>query len=109
MARRLPFHEPSQCIECGGPHKRDAGAWRCWPCEGGFSAARSAAVAAVQRAIKAGALKPAKEMVCVDCEAPARDWDHRDYSKPLAVQPVCRVCNQRRGPAAHKPQPVEAA
>ena len=29
----------------------------------------------------------------------AYDYDHRDYSKPLEVDPVCRRCNQMRGPA----------
>lgn len=38
--------------------------------------------------------------VCVDCGAPAECHDHRDYSKPLHVEPVCRSCNVRRGPAA---------
>jgi hypothetical protein len=38
-------------------------------------------------------------MQCVDCGAQARDYDHRDYNKPLEVDPVCRRCNLRRGPA----------
>jgi hypothetical protein len=38
-------------------------------------------------------------MQCVDCGAQARDYDHRDYNKPLEVNPVCRRCNLRRGPA----------
>lgn len=39
------------------------------------------------------------EIPCVDCGAPARDYDHRDYNRPLDVEPVCRRCNMRRGPA----------
>lgn len=27
------------------------------------------------------------------------DYDHRDYTKPLSVEPVCRSCNKLRGPA----------
>lgn len=39
---------------------------------------------------------------CVDCSAPAAEYDHRDYLKPLDVQPVCRACNQVRGPGANR-------
>ena len=49
--------------------------------------------------IRAGVLRKARECVCVDCGKPAFDYDHRDYLKPIEVQPVCRGCNQRRGPA----------
>lgn len=36
---------------------------------------------------------------CVDCNAEATEYDHRDYRKPLDVEPVCRTCNRRRGHA----------
>jgi hypothetical protein len=39
---------------------------------------------------------------CVDCGAPATDYDHRNYDKPLDVDPVCHKCNCRRGPARFK-------
>ena len=35
---------------------------------------------------------------CVDCGKWAQCWDHRDYSKPLEVDPVCKSCNYHRGP-----------
>ena len=35
----------------------------------------------------------------VPCGGMAEQWDHRDYNKPLDVEPVCRSCNMRRGPA----------
>ena len=54
-----------------------------------------------------GELLPATAFKCVDCERPATVYDHRDYSKPLAVEPVCRSCNVMRGPAAH-PAPDKA-
>lgn len=39
-------------------------------------------------------------IICVDCKRkPAAVYDHRDYSKPLEVEPVCHWCNGRRGPA----------
>ena len=34
---------------------------------------------------------------CVDCGSAARDYDHRNYFKPLDVAAVCRGCNFRRG------------
>ena len=34
---------------------------------------------------------------CVDCGRPAQCHDHRDYTKPLDVVPVCDKCNYRRG------------
>lgn len=49
-------------------------------------------------AIKKGVIKKAKGQVCVDCGGVATDYDHREYMKPLAVAPVCRSCNQKRGP-----------
>jgi len=36
---------------------------------------------------------------CVDCGKPAHSYDHRDYLKPLDVDPVCRKCNAERGSA----------
>jgi hypothetical protein len=53
----------------------------------------------VQRAIRHGHLPRAKECACADCGKSAHDYDHRDYTKPLEVAPVCRACNLRRGPA----------
>jgi len=53
----------------------------------------------VTKAKQDGILPYAKDCVCVDCGEPACDMDHRDYNKPLVVDPVCRRCNLRRGPA----------
>lgn len=36
---------------------------------------------------------------CVDCGAVATQYEHRNYGRPLDVEPVCRTCNVRRGPA----------
>lgn len=35
---------------------------------------------------------------CTDCDDPASCYDHRNYFHPLAVDPVCKGCNNRRGP-----------
>lgn len=58
------------------------------------------AISAVNRAVKYGKIQPATAFACVDCGKPAQCYDHRDYSKPLDVEPVCRSCNHKRGPAA---------
>lgn len=56
---------------------------------------------AVQAAIKKGVLPSLKagEYACTDCGGVALEYDHRDYSRPLDVQPVCRSCNKQRGTA----------
>jgi hypothetical protein len=55
---------------------------------------------AVRRAVKNGLLPRLDGTIkCVDCGDPAKQYDHRDYSKHLEVNPVCRSCNLRRGPA----------
>lgn len=41
---------------------------------------------------------PRKAGPCVDCGKGAHCYDHRDYTKPLAVEPVCIRCNRLRGP-----------
>lgn len=34
---------------------------------------------------------------CVDCGEPAKHWEHRNYARPLIVEPVCHSCNLKRG------------
>lgn len=41
---------------------------------------------------------------CVDCGCPAAHYEHRDYWKPLDVEPTCVPCNFKRGPALHAPK-----
>lgn len=52
----------------------------------------------VSRAIRKGDLPHFSAFKCADCDKPAECYDHRDYTKPLDVDPVCRGCNNRRGP-----------
>ena len=55
------------------------------------------AARAVCNAVKAGDLTPiTKNTKCVDCGEQAKYYDHRDYNKPLDVEPVCNKCNQKR-------------
>jgi hypothetical protein len=53
----------------------------------------------VARAVSRGQLAHPTTFKCTDCDIPAFCYDHRDYEKPLEVEPVCRGCNARRGPA----------
>ena len=52
----------------------------------------------VSRLIKLGALDSPRLHRCADCGGPAVNYDHRDYSQPINVEPVCHGCNVRRGP-----------
>lgn len=89
------------CDKCGAIELRP-GCTSCFLCAacGTPPTAKRLAHFAVARAIRIGELKRPAEFACVDCGKPAEHYDHRDYSKPLEVQPVCRRCNFRRGPAA---------
>ena len=51
------------------------------------------------KAIRDGILPSLIGVKCVDCGKDAQCYDHRDYSKPLEVDPVCKSCNALRGPA----------
>lgn len=89
------------CEQCSAPIKAPHYLKRfCNACkfQRSHGGGKPQAHAAVTRAIKRGELPRADSMKCVDCGTQARDWDHRDYSKPLDVQPVCRSCNKKRGP-----------
>ena len=74
----------------------------CFECSFKSSAQSASAGNKVKSAIKKGIIKPIEPGTkCVDCGSQATDFDHRDYNKPLEVEPVCRGCNIRRGPAIH--------
>lgn len=51
---------------------------------------RASGAAAVARAVLLGKLPKAAACKCVDCGKPAVCYDHRDYRKPLMVDPVCK-------------------
>lgn len=62
-------------------------------------AAQLFAQGVVFRARRLGLLPAPATLPCADCGEPADGYDHRDYGKPREVEPVCRSCNTRRGPA----------
>lgn len=94
------------CHECGKPFVCHHGMRRCEPCRRAYFAVMEQAHRAVSRAIRNGELPSllTTETACVDCGRRAQQYDHRDYTKPLAVEPVCRKCNYKRGPAAPLPR-----
>lgn len=53
----------------------------------------------VRMAIRSGYLPKPDTIPCTDCGSPAQAYDHRDYNRPLDVEPVCHACNAKRGPA----------
>ena|SRR3990172_8003554 len=58
----------------------------------------------VRRAVKKGILPKLDGTIkCVDCGGIAKHYDHRDYSRPLDVNPVCPKCNSNRGPGKANP------
>lgn len=104
------------CLECDTELKPRVGCerggrpLRCDPCGTARYWAlverRALAASAVKREVKEGRLPRPSTLVCVDCGRPAEQYDHRDYSKPLQVDPVCRSCNVLRGPAPYPPLPT---
>jgi hypothetical protein len=59
----------------------------------------------VSKAVQLGLMPKVRTLTCTDCGRPATGYDHRDYRKPLDVEPVCHGCNVYRGSAL----PVEEA
>lgn len=93
------------CHACKVPFsrtKRYSGrAYYCPLYAGEAHYARMYAMAEVHRAIHCGVLMRADQKRCVDCDDWAMCWDHRDYSKPFYIEPVCLSCNCLRPPAYH--------
>ena len=90
------------CIFCQNEVlDRDSRAKICWSCvnENRKRVGQVSAINEVGKAVRLGLLPQVKTLLCVDCGKPGQCYDHRDYNKPLDVEPVCRSCNYRRGPA----------
>lgn len=90
------------CLRCGSqdlPHQYLPIPF-CQPCRNFRREEQTKATAKVNKfLIFTGLIPKAKERICVDCGDKAHDYDHRDYTEPLNVVPVCRSCNILRGPA----------
>ena len=95
-----------ECVLCGCPEKKWASPY-CLVHGVMVLKVQIAIRNEIAKAIRRGVIPNAKTLICVDCGGAAFDYDHRDYTKPLAVDPVCRRCNQMRGPALVFPFEIE--
>src|SRR3990167_939574 len=96
-----PYGPWRQCFYCGEDLRGyDRARLICDDCEAIRRPALRRAIDAVRSAVSNGRLKRPETHKCVDCGSKAVCYDHRDYTKQLVVDPVCRRCNQLRGPAA---------
>lgn len=96
--RGLHFTPVRQCWDCGRMHPGQLS--RCASCHKArpiFNRRQTAAIRVVSAMVKGGFMPRASTLMCVDCGTNAQVYDHRDYDKPLEVEPVCRKCNARRG------------
>jgi hypothetical protein len=100
MHKEMPVREIT-CLCCGAAAERKAQS-RSNFCVSCISIQRKEcerAGNAVQKAIRAGDIPHPLTCACADCGKPASVYDHRDYTRPLDVEPVCRSCNYKRGQA----------
>lgn len=97
---RASDRKPHACLGCGAIGVRSGR--RCDSCsfEHRFYmtivTGRYEAQAEVSRAKAVGALRAPRGLACTDCGGSAVEYEHRDYNRPLDVQPICRGCNLRR-------------
>lgn len=99
----------THCIHCGDALHRHPLAITCLPCAHEIQALAGWAGRVVRSAIRRGMLPPiTADTQCVDCGAPASCYDHRNYLRPVHVEPVCQSCNIRRGPVDMTIQRVAA-
>lgn len=94
------------CCDCGSEFRPNHNVqMRCHKCGWGgvFPKIKARAHTLVWHAVRKGVLPSLKDgaIACADCGKAASYYDHRDYRKPLDVEPVCPSCNYRRGPAAY--------
>lgn len=69
-------------------------------CANNAAAIASRAHQRVFRAVLSGLLPRLDGSIkCADCGGAANEYDHRDYTRPLDVEPVCGSCNSKRGVA----------
>lgn len=89
------------CLECGGEFEAVGSGIVCIDCIPHRIKVQLRVQGQVARAVREGKLLSlrAESVPCVDCGNRAACYDHRDYAKPVDVEPVCRSCNLRRPPA----------
>lgn len=91
------------CVVCDDELESNwGGRLYCYECRVEKDKLLTTALRAVRREISCGRLPHPRNLVCKDCGAQARCYDHRNYNKPLKVEPLCYSCNSKRGPAKWK-------
>jgi hypothetical protein len=87
------------CLDCRREFKCDPNARRscCLDCGRKQERRRHHVYALVRMAVQSGILPVVTTLRCADCGVPATEYDHRDFTKPLKVDPVCHPCNIKRG------------
>lgn len=102
--RRNQWYRLHKCAECKTEFVGSNQAQLCWSCNREVCRLRVAMTAlatrAVAKEIRLGNLEHPSQLKCIDCGVQAEQYDHRDYTKHLEIQPVCTRCNIRRGPGA---------
>jgi hypothetical protein len=90
-----------KCVHCGVvlAQRHNTSKRCCLDCEHQTENDKRRARYHIVKAIASGTMLPASRYECWDCNEPAVCYDHRNYARPLDVQPVCKACNGRRGPA----------
>lgn len=91
-----------QCAACkrvlGNQHHS---ARYCLPCSDAVSDMRKSISKRLRYAIDTGKLKDWRGQKCNFCGESAIGYEHRDYSQPFDVTPICRSCNWKLGPASN--------
>lgn len=100
-SREAHMSSDLHCMYCGFPTRENSVRKFCANCRKLISRMKVNAYYRVRKAILNGSLKKPNLLGCVDCGKTAKYYEHRDYRKPLKVDPICHGCNLRRGPATH--------
>lgn len=97
----MNIYKTFACKRCGVLTTRDRRSIAdiCFPCSEEHRKEGTNASNIVNKAVRKGELQKVNSLTCVDCGSAAENYEHRDYTKPLEVEPVCRKCNLIRGHA----------
>lgn len=86
------------CPHCGRVARTSPQGKACLDCNRVINPLKKLAHRLVNRAVLKGRLPAPKTLRCA-CGARAKDYDHRDYLRPMAVEATCHPCNLKRPPA----------
>lgn len=79
------------CAKCRSPY------WNKAKTDGEYYNMQTFALRIVSISRKEGLLADPKTLKCMDCGKNAKYWEHRNYARPLLVDPICQKCNIKRG------------